>query len=68
MSQRFLFLRLGLASRLVASGALYAAAVAAQLLSGAVLAGLPFIALAWFLLALRSATNQIGRASGRERV
>jgi len=58
MSQRFLFLRLGLASRLVASGALYAAAVAAQLLSGSVLAGLPFIALAWFLLALRSATNR----------
>lgn len=58
MSHRFAFLTLGLASRLVASGALYAAAVVAQVLAGTFLTGLPFMVAAWFLLALRPATNR----------
>jgi len=58
MEIRFRFLKLGLASRLVAAAALYTAAVGLQLILGSPFFGLPAILAAWLLLALKPATNK----------
>lgn len=58
MEHRFKYLKLGLRSRLVAAGALYAGAVALQVALGSTFAGLLPIFFAWFLLALKPATNK----------
>ena len=58
MVELYKFLRLGLGSRLVAAGALYALAVAAQVAMDSIVVGAPFILAAWLLLALKPATNK----------
>ncbi len=58
MEPRFKYLKLGLRSRLVAAGALYAVAVALQVALGSTFAGLLPVFVAWFLLSLKPATNK----------
>jgi len=58
MDIRFSRFKLGLGSRLVAAGALYAAAVALQIGLSSLLPGLPLAALAWMLLAVKPVTNK----------
>lgn len=58
MENRFKFFKLSLSARLIAAAALFAAAVAAQILSASTLAGMPPVVAAWFLLALKSASNK----------
>jgi len=58
MEHRFKYLKLGLRSRLVAAAALYAGAVALQVALGSSFAGLLPVFVAWFLLALKPATNK----------
>lgn len=58
MEYRFKHLKLGLRSRLVAAGALYAGAVAMQVALGFTFAGLLPVFVAWYILALKPATNK----------
>lgn len=58
MEPRFKYLKLGLRSRLAAAGALYAVAVALQVALGSTFAGLLPVFVAWYLLALKPATNK----------
>ncbi len=58
MDIRFRYFKLGLGSRLAAAGVLYAAAVALQLILGSPPLGLPTVLAAWFVLALKPATNK----------
>ncbi|MDX9898281.1 MAG: hypothetical protein RBT62_05135 [Spirochaetia bacterium] len=58
MQYHFRHLKLGLPSRLIAVGFLYAGTVAVQIASGSTIVGLPLIAVAWFLLALKGTTNK----------
>jgi len=58
MENRFKHLKLALKARLVAAGVLYGSAVVLQIALNSRLAGLPLVAVAWYLLALRPATNK----------
>jgi len=59
MHGEFRFLKLGLGSRLVLSGSLFAAGVALELaLRGGILPGLALVAAGWLPLMLRPATNK----------
>lgn len=58
MHDRFKYLKLGLGARLAIAGTLFALAAAAQVAAASSLPGLPFAVAAWFVLALKPASNK----------
>lgn len=58
MNDVFKFLKIGLVPRLAFAVLLYCVALVAEIFTGNMLPGLPFILAAWFLLALKPASNK----------